>query len=230
MAAGLSGIVTNTECEWLRPTPRLTMTNMNVSGGVYGPRTFNSGRHDTTPRPGLNLAGGPVSVIVAVHLSSVASTTHFWFDAWEAMRVGGVVGGATRRFTTRYSDNASLSNDVAKPWDLGVLTTVVMTNDGATTKYWVNGELQFERTKAAFMGNPPNNVGFVLNLQSGAHAVSAVFRSVFEPEQARDLSINPYQVFRADPVRIYSLPSGPVIPTLSAASFAGRIPSVSLSY
>jgi len=49
-------------------------------------------------------------------------------------------------------------------------------------------------------------------------------------EQARAISNNPYQLFRADPVRIYSFPSGTIVPTLSAASFAGRIPSVSLSY
>lgn len=34
-------------------------------------------------------------------------------------------------------------------------------------------------------------------------------------EEAADITDNPWQLFRADPVRIYSFPSGPIIPTLS---------------
>lgn len=34
--------------------------------------------------------------------------------------------------------------------------------------------------------------------------------------QALDLAANPWQLFRADPIRIYSFPSGPIIPSLSA--------------
>ncbi len=45
-----------------------------------------------------------------------------------------------------------------------------------------------------------------------------------------DLAANPWQLFRADPTRIYSFPSGPIIPVLSAASFAARVPSVTVTY
>lgn len=44
------------------------------------------------------------------------------------------------------------------------------------------------------------------------------------------LSANPWQLFRAEPTRIYSFPSGPIIPVLSAASFAARVPSVTVTY
>lgn len=39
-------------------------------------------------------------------------------------------------------------------------------------------------------------------------------RNVADAE-ARELYSNPWQLFRADPIRIYSFPSGPIIPTLS---------------
>lgn len=45
-----------------------------------------------------------------------------------------------------------------------------------------------------------------------------------------DLAANPWQLFRAEPTRIYSFPSGPIIPVLSAASFAARAPSVTVTY
>ena len=35
-------------------------------------------------------------------------------------------------------------------------------------------------------------------------------------EAVRDLSRNPWQLFKADPVRIYSFPSGPIIPTITS--------------
>jgi len=62
-------------------------------------------------------------------------------------------------------------------------------------------------------------------------SLRAVLTDPGSQEVRRDLQRNPWQIFKADPVRIYSFPSGPIlIPTLSGASFAGRIPSVSLSY
>lgn len=38
----------------------------------------------------------------------------------------------------------------------------------------------------------------------------AVFQSALSADEIAELSINPWQLFRADPIRIYSLPSGPI--------------------
>ena len=46
-----------------------------------------------------------------------------------------------------------------------------------------------------------------------------------------EFAANPWQIFRSQPRRIYSFPSGPIaLPTLSGASFASRVPSVTLTY
>jgi len=64
----------------------------------------------------------------------------------------------------------------------------------------------------------------------GVMYLTLAFRRGHTSAEAQELSSNPWQIFKADPVRIYSLPSGTIVPTLSGASFAGRIPSVTLSY
>lgn len=55
------------------------------------------------------------------------------------------------------------------------------------------------------------------------------------PEEAQALSANPYQIFRADPVRIYSLPPVLTIPTLSSPGViditaSSARPRVTLAY
>jgi len=76
-----------------------------------------------------------------------------------------------------------------------------------------------------------NRLGAAERRLNGAVYMLAGYDRLFSDDEALEASRNPYQLFRADPVRIYSFPSGPIaIPTLSGASFAGRVPSVSLSY
>lgn len=47
----------------------------------------------------------------------------------------------------------------------------------------------------------------------------AVFQSALSADEIAELSINPWQLFRADPVRIYSLPTGAIsINSLTASN------------
>lgn len=43
-----------------------------------------------------------------------------------------------------------------------------------------------------------------------SNTLSAFWRKFLVPDAQRDLALNPWQLFRADPIRIYSLPSGPI--------------------
>lgn len=72
---------------------------------------------------------------------------------------------------------------------------------------------------------------------SGAtsNTLAAFWRKHLSLAEKRDLAINPWQLFRADPVRIYSFPSGPIIPTLSglttsAITSSGARHSLTLTY
>jgi hypothetical protein len=49
----------------------------------------------------------------------------------------------------------------------------------------------------------------------GSIGLFAVGSAALSAAQSLDLAANPWQLFRADPIRIYSLPPGPIIPTLS---------------
>ena len=65
----------------------------------------------------------------------------------------------------------------------------------------------------------------------GRFILATFFNKFVTNEEWNELSRNPWQLFRSQPRRIYSFPSGPIaLPTLSGASFAGRVPSVTLTY
>lgn len=49
----------------------------------------------------------------------------------------------------------------------------------------------------------------------GSVLFAAFWLRALGDEELRSLNNNPWQLFRADPIRIYSFPSGPIIPTLS---------------
>ena len=65
-----------------------------------------------------------------------------------------------------------------------------------------------------------------------SNTLSAFWRKFLVPDAQRELALNPWQLFRADPVRIYSLPSGPITlgtPSITNITSSGFRVAVGLS-
>jgi hypothetical protein len=63
-----------------------------------------------------------------------------------------------------------------------------------------------------------------------APRLGAIFSTALTEEENSSIAANPWQLFRAEPTRIYSFPSGAITPVLSAASFFNRTPEVTLTF
>ena len=90
-----------------------------------------------------------------------------------------------------------------------------MTNtyDGTTVQEYYQGD------QSAVPSNPTVGGDFdkehsnvVLSIFSGAAQIgmALVHKYAISREEYRELYSNPWQLFRADPIRIYSFPSGPI--------------------
>lgn len=122
------------------------------------------------------------------------------------------------------TSDIDMSNPVA---DIGRAATnipaamVLTVGEGAARLYvngrfvWAGsygGDIDYSRTDMGLM-----LLGYGLGVSSfrGLLYSAGVLNGVMDDDAAEDFSANPWQLFRADPIRIYSFPSGPIIPTLS---------------
>lgn len=102
------------------------------------------------------------------------------------------------------------------------LIPVVIISQGSTC-YAYSPYGKYSRTGLGAAGNPtkPLTMGAAHNgtvyadYSASEIALTALWSRALSEAEAMELIANPWQLFRADPIRFYSLPSGPIIPTLS---------------
>lgn len=98
------------------------------------------------------------------------------------------------------------------------------TFDGAEDRIYADGEVL--NSRSATSGAAPSTVaiGGLPDSTSIPYArglgLLATFQSALSADEITELSINPWQLFRADPIRIYSFPSGPIIPYISSVTMS----------
>ena len=105
---------------------------------------------------------------------------------------------------------------------VSVPATLVLTVGRGVASLYVNGQLagsgnyggdiDYSRTDRGLV---IFGAGDVISNFRGLLYSAGVIDGVMSPEAAEDFSQNPWQLVRADPARIYSFPSGPIIPALS---------------
>lgn len=88
----------------------------------------------------------------------------------------------------------------------------IFTHDGTNSALYVNGERRGESTGAFGTENADSwYLGSGYNGQVDAvYGLHAQWSRALSESECTDLSANPWQLFRANPVRFYSLPSGPI--------------------
>ena len=144
-----------------------------------------------------NMGSSVASVSIGVHRGS--------FNGW-----GGSVNGTTSDlFAYPFEDIGAAATSVP--------ATLVLTVGGGVARLYVNGQfagarnyggnIDYSRTDQGLVifGSGDNVSGFRGLLYS-----AGVIDGVMSPEAAEDFSENPWQLFRADPIRIYSLPTGAI--------------------
>jgi len=87
--------------------------------------------------------------------------------------------------------------------------TIVVDDVAGTTKYGAQ-TARLGHADTLYLGN--NSSSFPWN---GYIESVFIWTRPVPPDERAPLRENPWQLFRADPVRIYSFPSGPIIPALS---------------
>ena len=106
--------------------------------------------------------------------------------------------------------------------------TLVLTVGGGVARLYVNGQLagsgnyggdiDYSRTDE---GLSIFSTGTIVSAFRGLLYSAGVIDGVMSPESAEDFSENPWQLFRADPIRIYSLPTGAIsINSITASNIA----------
>ena len=107
------------------------------------------------------------------------------------------------------------------PWVQNERALCVFSHDGTTGKLWVNGVLLGSATVAFNTESAATNwyFGSGYNTQFDAtYLWQAQFSRGLDAEEALALYENPAQLFHADPIRIYSLPTGAIIPYISSVT------------
>ena len=115
------------------------------------------------------------------------------------------------------------------------LNTFVVTWDGETETMYSNGVVAGSRARTGSITNNTTDcaVGSLPNgLEQGPRDYLLVAVYDYLLPSAREVSANPWQLFRADPVRIYSLPTIPTLsnPGVIDITASSARPQVTLTY
>ncbi|MDX9716275.1 MAG: hypothetical protein RBT67_02775 [Thauera sp.] len=114
-------------------------------------------------------------------------------------------------------------------------TLMTNTYDGTTVQEYYQGDqsnLPSTPTVGGDFDKMHSNVELWLHGASAQCGIALVHKYAISREEYRELYINPWQLFRADPIRIYSLPSGPITlgtPIISNITASGFRVSVGLT-
>lgn len=111
---------------------------------------------------------------------------------------------------------------------VSVPATLVLTVGGGVARLYVNGQLAGSGNYGGDIDYSRTDVGLVIFGSgvgvSGFRGLlysAGVIDGVMSPDAAGDFSANPWQLFRADPVRIYSFPTGAIsINSITASNIA----------
>ena len=228
--------------------------NFGPWGGTYG-------RSVSTTGPVITFSGGqrlrkridagtsntvsPPLVLVAVCTTESSATGERYAASvgpWSALtplcRLG--QNGTSLRAQFRNSSSQLRTVDVAGGVQVGKNTTLVARFDhgGGDLLFCQDGRIigsglmpatttMSSELYGVGTGRPADGIQQWI----GSVAMAGFLIGEYSDEEVQDLSSNPWQLFRSQPRRIYTFPSGPIaLPTLSGASFAGRVPSVTLTY
>ena len=104
-------------------------------------------------------------------------------------------------------------------WVANERVICVFSHDGTTGRLWINGVLAGSATAGFDTASNATNGYFGSGYNAQFDAVylwHAQWARGLSAVEAYELSHNPWQLFRADPVRIYSLPSGPISVTINS--------------
>lgn len=108
----------------------------------------------------------------------------------------------------------------AGAWALGEWYEITLVSGAGGISMWANGQIVLSGSMPA-NASLPQYLGFGRPEGGGGGAdwfdieYAIICSRALESRAAQDFHENPYQLFRVDPIRIYSFPSGPIIPALS---------------
>lgn len=97
------------------------------------------------------------------------------------------------------------------------LAVLVLTVGGGVANLYVDGDFVYSGTYAGSIDYSRTDIGLFIFGSSGDISLfrgmlycAGIIDGAMPSAAASDFSANPWQLFRADPVRIYSFPSGPI--------------------
>lgn len=132
---------------------------------------------------------------------------------------GGVTGNLTRQVFTLFGSADYLQTAYTIPSLLDTCVATVWYGNGKSVEFWDDGgkfgELTLRESKVT---GSLNGIGapFLLGANNaegvfkGAASVFLAWPRALDSEELIEYSKNTWQLFRADPIRIYSLPSGAI--------------------
>ena len=159
---------------------------------------------------------GCICVCVIQKTGPFVTYSHFLDTKAE---VSGVKGMYEFAGTARFEFNCTAGRAlVSGPADWQALNVIACAyNDANGASLYVNGVLQGTTSPRGRILQQGSAVWLGTEMQSsvtpafnGLHYLSAIRFDRWDEAYAQELSANPWQLFRADPIRIYSLPTGAI--------------------
>ena len=110
--------------------------------------------------------------------------------------------------------------------ELNVYRRGVARNKGTELKAFSDSGVVATTTTSGMLYNPDALQNRVIGTSGRGHCtVAAYFDSALSDKEVDGLLDNPWQLFRADPIRIYSLPSGPISISWSSLTASNITPT-----
>lgn len=148
-----------------------------------------------------------------------------------SIRTGNSNASRVRRWV-RSNSGGSLNNSsdstitgfaIGKESLIGIRLRVEAGSPNPIHSIWVDGVADDNQTGTISPGYTCDRIGIGalvfkdgrFDFFNGRTYWGALFTRALDDDEMRALAANPWQLFRADPVRIYSFPTGPIIPVLS---------------
>ena len=210
-ALGLSAIYVLTPGQWGRDLvtgqwrglvvgaePGFAANKLRTSGNKTNVVRLPHGLGESVAAP-LTFLIGATKISGTVSWSLLNDTVSSW-NGWHSAATGAIETSSDSSFTGKVS---------------GVGSIGVFTHNGTVLSGFGATEPVDTSTNNPTIPTQEITLGCARRLASDNASVTefelfGVYSRVLDPIEARELSKNPWQLTRADPIRIYSLPSGPV--------------------
>lgn len=219
LAQGLSALYVLTPGQWgvdlvsqqwrgvvVGAAPAFAGNKLRTSGNMTNVVRLPHGAGGTFSAP-FSVVVGATKISGSVIWSILNDTTSAW---------SGIHSAATGGMET--SSGSTFTGSVSGVGPLGVFT-----HDGAALRGYGASEPVDTTVNNAPIPTQEITLGCARRSTSDNAAVAefelfGLYPRALDEIEARELSKNPWQLFRADPIRIYSFPTGPIIPTISGLS------------